>query len=78
MSPDATADAAKTLYTEYFSRLTTMAVRKFQISQDAAEDLAHELLMSTLLRQQRIPNLTQWLAGALEAAAKTYARGDHA
>ena len=66
------------LYAEHFSRLTTIAVQEFHIPTDDAEKLAHNVLLSTLLRQNRISDLSQWLTGALELAAKHYLRGKDA
>lgn len=53
-------------YRKHYRALVTRAVTEFNLDREAAGDLVHDLLLSSL--RQRTDNLPAWLNGALKAA----------
>ena len=57
-------------YAQQFDRLTEVAVREYALDRDAAEELAHEVLIAFIPRAHRIQNPTQWLDATMRGAGK--------
>jgi len=56
-------------YELHYPRLFAIAVSEFQIPEQEAERLVHDLLTTTLFRAAPPANLEMWLDGALKLAA---------
>ncbi|HEX7150515.1 MAG TPA: hypothetical protein VF618_03430 [Thermoanaerobaculia bacterium] len=54
----------------HFPVLLEAAMRKFAMGVEEAEELAHDVLLASLLQQQRVVNMDAHLAAALDAAAQ--------
>ncbi|HYH09379.1 MAG TPA: hypothetical protein VEK11_20195 [Thermoanaerobaculia bacterium] len=57
------------LYDAHFPALVDFAVHN-SVPLDEAEELAHEVLLSSLIHRGRISNLNAWLTGALTSAIR--------
>jgi hypothetical protein len=59
----------ETLYSEHFPSLVRIAITK-RVPIEEAEQLAHDVLMSSLFQFHRIGDLEAWLTGALTCAIR--------
>lgn len=57
----------ETFYHEHLPPLVELAVSN-HIDREEAEELAHEVLLASLLSLPRIANIKSWLAGSLRSA----------
>jgi len=62
------------IYEQHFALLTSIAVHKFRIPDDAAETLAHEIFIDYLRKSENVPDLRAWLIGAICNASRIYWR----
>lgn len=62
------------LYEQNYDFLVAVATRKFQVSPDDAEGLAHEVFLSYLKRKGEIREVHKWLIGAICHASRYYWR----
>jgi DNA-directed RNA polymerase specialized sigma24 family protein len=63
------------LYTLHFNAMTKVATTKFHIPGDAAEKMAHDILVAAIHQSPRIQNPTKWFRGAIKLASRHYLRG---
>lgn len=64
-------DAA--FYQRYFGALVDVAVSKFSVPQDVAEEMADDILLASLRKLRHISDVQGFLLGAVTSAAKHYA-----
>lgn len=58
-------------YQRYFPALVLAATSTFNIPEDEAEELAEEILVTSLRKLATIEDVQGWLLGALQAASET-------
>jgi hypothetical protein len=63
------------LYTLHFDAMTKVATSKFKIPEDAAAEMAHNILIAAIHQSPRIQNPTKWFRGAIKIASRHYYRG---
>jgi hypothetical protein len=60
------------LYEQYMATLTLVGTSECELSHDEAGMLAHDVLVASLPRIGRVPDLQAWLTAAMRAAARTH------
>ncbi|HYI09164.1 MAG TPA: hypothetical protein VEK57_08835 [Thermoanaerobaculia bacterium] len=65
--PDADEDA---YYERYFPALVILGTQELQLSQEAAEALAHEVLMASIRHLETTEDIQLWLYQSMTAAAE--------
>lgn len=60
------------LYRDQFSVLANLAITEFHVPRRAAEELAHDVLISGLLHFAQSADPNTWLRGAITVAARHY------
>jgi DNA-directed RNA polymerase specialized sigma24 family protein len=63
----------ETLYNKHYQPLVQLALAR-QVPPDEAAQLAHDVLLASLLNLHRIADLKAWLTGALSTALNRKAR----
>ncbi|HEX7154990.1 MAG TPA: hypothetical protein VF618_26170 [Thermoanaerobaculia bacterium] len=61
-------------YKRWWPVLYQIARSEFQLTSDEADDIADDVLLSTLLRADKIENTHAWLTAALRAACRRHAQ----
>ena len=56
----------------YFEPLVTIARTRCNLSLEVAESLAHDVLLSSLVHQPTVADLSAWLYGAITTAARLH------
>jgi hypothetical protein len=69
MSVKVRDDGLETLYDHYIATLTHLGMSECGLSREAAQHLAHSVLMASLAHMDRVPDLRVWLTGAMVSAA---------
>ena len=59
----------ESIYNEHFATLAEMAVDRFKLSEADAAEVAHDILLASILQRPRIVDMKAWLTGALTAVA---------
>jgi DNA-directed RNA polymerase specialized sigma24 family protein len=71
-SGDARVRQLEAMYKRHFAQLAKVAMTRYGVPQPAAEELAHNVLLSSLRHARRIRDLRPWLFGAIQYAARDY------
>ena len=73
-TPTLEAPPPEAIYLEQFSRLVVAGVEEYQLTEDVAEELAHDILLASL-HQDQIDDPSTWYAAALKYAVVRRNRG---
>ncbi len=65
---DLSGRSLESFYVQHLNALMDIAVAQFRVSDDVAEETAHEILISSLRNMVKATDLEAWLAGAMRQA----------
>lgn len=69
------AEQLEAIYRDYFADLTQVAVTRFDVPEQDAEHLVHDVLLSAVRQLHRREDPHSWLIGAVVHAARVYREG---
>jgi len=62
------------LYTAHLPLLLGIAMRRFGVPRDEAEELVHDIFLSLIRRRQSVRDVRRWLVGAISHACRHRSR----